>query len=905
MTTTYALRDIDSDLTGGAFFSKKLLLATAALNSQVISVTANATTESYGFLEAGDPNSNNWTAAGATVEMTSGSTASASLRYSARLDRVSSTGTLLESGPATAEQTLGTNSTITLSPTAPAGGWGTTGAQAQGDRLRVAYIIRNTAGSTQSIRWIFNTANCEVASAIAEDVLAFYAPLVVLEAKKLEPTVSISWSAPLVVLELKKLDPAVQIAWPAPLVVLELNDLDAVVAQQTQRLELNDLDPTVSIAWQAPLVVLELKKLDSTVQIAWPATLPVLGLSQLPPTVSIAWQAPLVTLQLDAQPCMPVRWYLSNRPSPINGGEGPKDFENLLLPEVIDPPHTITYDVQADITEVSFGFTPFGFPGNAQWEEGELVLFVPFGNVTGGGVKFGLRLDRIDPDQTEIENSGFGDELDIVPNTTMRFVVPSKVWSGGSATDLFRLLYIFWNFDGGGATVEIKVNDPEHVFMSAITRPDGLQALQRLEFTAIEPTVTTSATDVVVSPDTEVLELDDLDPSVILSWPGTLHVLALDDLDPTLVNAWPGTLERLELNDLDPSVSIAWTAPLVVLELTALAPTVSIAWAAPLVALELNDLQPDVSLAWPATLERIELRPLETAQAAPDLLRLELNDLDPVVSIAWDAPLVSLALAALGPTTSNAWPATSARLELSALPPAVSIAWPASLPVLALKGLDASNENAWSAPASALSLQPLGLFLAQQCGTLHLLPWEPTVEVVVPIAVDVLAPRGFLRLRPLKIMVLTGQIHALERARVQNALTEAAGAALFPPVHYDADSGQVVIDGLDYSTVRPSITCNEVASRAAPCRLERITPHRRERRRWQFNLHLRFNQEVDLELFEQDLMDNPIVLARDDSIGLRQIVLSLEDSKPEHPPEQAPAGGTRAVLTFEAAFQPS
>jgi len=520
--------------------------------------------------------------------------------------------------------------------------------------------------------------------------------------------------------------------------------------------------------------------------------------------------------------------------------------------------------------------------------------------------------------------------------------------------DLAPTVRISWP----GTLHRLELNDLEPTTQVQLVWP---APLQRLEFNDLAPSVSIAWSAPLV-----VLELNDLAPSVSIVWSAPLVVLELNDLDLTVVIGGAdvvinAVLQTLELNDLAPSVSIAWSAPLVVLELNDLDPSVSIAWSAPLVVLELNDLDPSVSIAWSAPLVVLELNDLDPSvvvsgadvviNAALQTLefndldpttqlqlvwpgtlhRLELNDLDLSVSIAWSAPLVVLELndldltvviggadvsfAAglqrlevndLDPGVLITWSAPLTVLQLAAQTPSTANEWPAPLLALELLALGASNQSAWPAPTAGLELQPLGLFLGQPSGTLFLLPLEPTVQIFVPVSVTMVATRGFLRLRPLLIMVLTGKSYALQRQRVHNALVERAGAALFPPCSYDPDTGQMYIDPVDYATVRPqTIATKDVITRFTPCRLERLTPHRRERRRWQWNLHIAFPQEVDLELFEQDLADHPIVLAPDDDLGLREVIVSLEDSKPEHPPQQGPAGGTRAVLTFEAALQPS
>ena len=651
-----------------------------------------------------------------------------------------------------------------------------------------------------------------------------------------------------------------------------------------------------------------------------------------------------------------VNWYTTTVDSDI------VPTGNVLVSKVLDTvgetPSNQSISVPGSTTRAAQYHSRVCHPNNAAWQAGSAVPKVEI--VTGfANVKVAVNIVMEDAAGGNIIQQTLSPEQTAVTGTILDFSgdFVGIVWTSQPNNASYRLRYrIQFRTTTGTARIPVfKVGGIDTGIAFPVVDVVSLLALDDLAPTLQH--IWSSVRGV------ETLELNDLAPTVRISWPGTLHRLELNDLEPTtqVQLVWPAPLQRLEFNDLAPSVSIAWSAPLVVLELNDLDPSVSIAWSAPLVVLELNDLDPSVSIAWSAPLVVLELNDLDPSvvvsgadvviNAALQTLefndldpttqlqlvwpgtlhRLELNDLDLSVSIAWSAPLVVLELndldltvviggadvsfAAglqrlevndLDPGVLITWSAPLTVLQLAAQTPSTANEWPAPLLALELLALGASNQSAWPAPTAGLELQPLGLFLGQPSGTLFLLPLEPTVQIFVPVSVTMVATRGFLRLRPLLIMVLTGKSYALQRQRVHNALVERAGAALFPPCSYDPDTGQMYIDPVDYATVRPqTIATKDVITRFTPCRLERLTPHRRERRRWQWNLHIAFPQEVDLELFEQDLADHPIVLAPDDDLGLREVIVSLEDSKPEHPPQQGPAGGTRAVLTFEAALQPS
>ena len=155
MPTTYILRDTNSDLGGGADFSKQLLKQTATGSTLQVTVAPSATELSYGFTEPDDPST-----AGVTgnytveVNVTSGST---DIQLSIQLRRIDSAGAVQSSSPISSEQT-GSAGVKTFSLTdVNLGTW-----QA-GDRLRVDYRFRNTnTHSNRSVTIQFNTTDCEV-----------------------------------------------------------------------------------------------------------------------------------------------------------------------------------------------------------------------------------------------------------------------------------------------------------------------------------------------------------------------------------------------------------------------------------------------------------------------------------------------------------------------------------------------------------------------------------------------------------------------------------------------------------------------------------------------------------------------------------------------------------------------
>ncbi|MCP4897879.1 MAG: hypothetical protein GY906_12980 [bacterium] len=141
------------------------------------------------------------------------------------------------------------------------------------------------------------------------------------------------------------------------------------------------------------------------------------------------------------------------------------------------------------------------------------------------------------------------------------------------------------------------------------------------------------------------------------------------------------------------------------------------------------------------------------------------------------------------------------------------------------------------------------------------------------------------------------------RTRVQKVLTDAAKAGTFYPVSYDSDTQDPIVD--DINPVFPtSVLVNEVGTTFDTPQLNRQTG-RRERVTWAYQLRLKFNQEVLLEVFEDAMSENPIKLPSVPADGLRQMTLELEGSDPTHPVQQEPSTGTQVVYNFEASLSPA
>ena len=63
---------------------------------------------------------------------------------------------------------------------------------------------------------------------------------------------------------------------------------------------------------------------------------------------------------------------------------------------------------------------------------------------------------------------------------------------------------------------------------------------------------------------------------------------------------------------------------------------------------------------------------------------------------------------------------------------------------------------------------------------------------------------------------------------------------------------------------------------------------------------MKFNREVLIEKFEESLLADPPIIARDDEAGLPLATMRLIQTEVEHPVQQQAASGTIVEFTFEA-----
>lgn len=137
------------------------------------------------------------------------------------------------------------------------------------------------------------------------------------------------------------------------------------------------------------------------------------------------------------------------------------------------------------------------------------------------------------------------------------------------------------------------------------------------------------------------------------------------------------------------------------------------------------------------------------------------------------------------------------------------------------------------------------------------------------------------------------------RTEVQKALRTAALAGPFYPVTY-ADHVPVVADGVGEAVQPAAALANEIGG-AFGLAERRGRGLAGERESWAFQLELGFNQEVLLDRFEEVCLETPI---RVKPVGLRTVLLFLQEKAVRHPRQNGPVGGTGVTYTFLAQVQP-
>jgi len=154
MATTYYLSNTNSDLSGGADFSKKLLPSTETANTINFSVAKTSTETSYAWTEPGVPGTSGMTG-DYTVEVYI-TVGNANMTVAANIHRVNSSGVVQSSATAA--------SAVTATAGLKTFNWSSQslGTWAAGDRLRVDYIFTVSGHQAQSLTIQTGTTDTEV-----------------------------------------------------------------------------------------------------------------------------------------------------------------------------------------------------------------------------------------------------------------------------------------------------------------------------------------------------------------------------------------------------------------------------------------------------------------------------------------------------------------------------------------------------------------------------------------------------------------------------------------------------------------------------------------------------------------------------------------------------------------------
>ena len=165
-------------------------------------------------------------------------------------------------------------------------------------------------------------------------------------------------------------------------------------------------------------------------------------------------------------------WYLSTYDSDLSGGA---DFSKEARPYT-QTGNSLTVSVANTSTETSYAFSPPNVPNNPDWETGTFEVKV---NVTTANTNMflSIQVDRINSAGTVQESTTATAEQQLTATGVKTFTTASTNWTAGSATDRFRVRYIFRsaNSHGGAISVVIATGTTDSsIITSALTEsPSG------------------------------------------------------------------------------------------------------------------------------------------------------------------------------------------------------------------------------------------------------------------------------------------------------------------------------------------------------------------------------------------------------------------------------------------------
>lgn len=178
---------------------------------------------------------------------------------------------------------------------------------------------------------------------------------------------------------------------------------------------------------------------------------------------------------------------------------------------------------------------------------------------------------------------------------------------------------------------------------------------------------------------------------------------------------------------------------------------------------------------------------------------------------------------------------------------------------------------------------------------------SPTIFVATPIIVQ---PIGIASAEAFGSPIITNVppviAMMLNKKRAYDAILSRVAGAVFVRVSYDQASSTLTVG----DEVKPkSVLLNELSTTFAEAKRWRRS-YKQQRDRWTWNLILMFDKEASTEIFERDMLDNPIHLPADRPNGLEAFTVKAIDANYVIPPQQQSSNGTRASYRVTVEFAP-
>lgn len=135
--------------------------------------------------------------------------------------------------------------------------------------------------------------------------------------------------------------------------------------------------------------------------------------------------------------------------------------------------------------------------------------------------------------------------------------------------------------------------------------------------------------------------------------------------------------------------------------------------------------------------------------------------------------------------------------------------------------------------------------------------------------------------------------------RVQNSIVDALNAWNYPLVTYPSGRRTTGV-----ATAKPAeCLVRDASGTFITPRSNRMKGGIRERGEWLWLATVQFARPVSLESFEESMIDFPIRLSPDGDSS-HHVVIELLGAEYDHPAENQPSGGVRAILRFNASLSP-